>query len=428
LNERGALVYRHCSDVPDYHSELPEDTASRGRVLIHAEAAETMHDGGLQTIRTMTEAAMRDGVDIRTRHRVQRAVVHDGRVVGVEATAPDGSLLRVAARKAVVFASGGFTHDDELRKNNLALPLFAGCAAPTNEGDFLRIAMPLGAQPRNMNAAWMCPVPLEKSVQRRPDLSGIFTMVGDSMIIVNKTGRRVVNEKLQYHEIAQSFFGWDGESAEYPNLVMVGLWDQRVADVAGNDMFGSVVPSKGSTDTDHLIQGDTLEELAENIRMRYEKYVDATGGARTSEDFLDNLRATVETYNGYASQGWDPEFHRGEKPIQHVFTGATVTGDHGPNATMYPISDTGPYYATLLTGGTLDTKGGPQVDEDAKVLDDQGLPIPGLYGVGNCVAAFSGGSYWAGGATLGPILAFAYRAAEAIAADAPADRGAPARA
>ena len=40
-------------------------------------------------------------------------------------------------------------------------------------------------------------------------------------------------------------------------------------------------------------------------------------------------------------------------------------------------------------------------------------PIPGLYGVGNCVASPSARAYWAGGATLGPIIAFAYRAANA---------------
>jgi len=419
LNERGALVYRHVAEVPDYHSELPEDVANRGRVLIHAEAAETMHDGGRQTIRTMTEAAQRDGVDIRLGHRVQRVVWHEGRVVGVEATDTEGRLVRVGARKAVVFASGGFTYEDELRRNHLALPVFPGCAAQTNEGDFLRIAMPLGAQPRNMNAAWLCPIPLEKSVQRRPDLSGIFTMVGDSMIIVNKHGRRVVNEKLQYHEIAQAFFTWDGEAAEYPNLVMACVWDQRTAETAGNDMFGSIVPAPGSTDTAHVITGTTLEELAANIARRYEQYAAHTGGARTSEDFPENLRKTIATFNEYARAGHDPEFRRGEKPIQRVFTGAVPDGDAGPNPTMHPISERGPYYAALLTGGTLDTKGGPKVDEDARVLDDADQPIPGLYGVGNCVASFSGGSYWAGGATLGPIIAFAYRTAESIAQTAP---------
>jgi hypothetical protein len=47
------------------------------------------------------------------------------------------------------------------------------------------------------------------------------------------------------------------------------------------------------------------------------------------------------------------------------------------------------------------------------VLDDQDKPIPGLYGVGNCVASASARAYWAGGATIGPILGLAYLAAAA---------------
>jgi hypothetical protein len=68
---------------------------------------------------------------------------------------------------------------------------------------------------------------------------------------------------------------------------------------------------------------------------------------------------------------------------------------------------------SLVTGGTLDTKGGPRTNTEGQVLDDTGSPIPGLYGVGNCVASPSAQAYWAGGATLGPIIAFAHRAAQA---------------
>ncbi|MFD7282138.1 FAD-binding protein [Streptomyces sp. NPDC059862] len=65
----------------------------------------------------------------------------------------------------------------------------------------------------------------------------------------------------------------------------------------------------------------------------------------------------------------------------------------------------------------LDTKGGPKTTPDGQVVDDTDRPIPGLYGVGNCVASASAQAYWAGGATLGPILAFAYRAAQAAHAE-----------
>ncbi|HTF46958.1 MAG TPA: FAD-dependent oxidoreductase, partial [Pseudonocardia sp.] len=139
LAERGALPYRHCPAVPDYWSELPEDKAPYGRVLVPVDASESMSDGGENAVRTLSAAAERDGVDVRTGHRVQRVIMNGPRVVGVEATTPDGTTRRVGARKAVVFASGGFTHDDELRTNFLGVPAYRGCAAATNEGDFVRI-------------------------------------------------------------------------------------------------------------------------------------------------------------------------------------------------------------------------------------------------------------------------------------------------
>jgi 3-oxosteroid 1-dehydrogenase len=85
LNERGALEYRHCPGVPDYWAELSEDKAPAGRVLVTKQARDTMSDGGLHAVRTLSEAARKAGVDIRTGHRVQRVIVDaSGRVVGVE--------------------------------------------------------------------------------------------------------------------------------------------------------------------------------------------------------------------------------------------------------------------------------------------------------------------------------------------------------
>lgn len=76
--------------------------------------------------------------------------------------------------------------------------------------------------------------------------------------------------------------------------------------------------------------------------------------------------------------------------------------------------------------GSARTKGGPRATPDGQVLDDLGEPAPGLHGVGNCVASASGSSCWAGDATLGPIIAFAYRAAAAALAEQPTSTLVPA--
>jgi hypothetical protein len=412
LQQKGALEYRHCPDVPDYWSELPEDKAPTGRVLVPRGARETMSDGGLVGVESMTAAARRDGVDIRTGHRVQRLVVRGDAVVGVEATTTDGRTHRIAARKAVVFATGGFTHDVDLRRNFLHAPVYGGCAAMTNEGDFLAIAGPVGAQLRNMNYAWMCPIPLERAVARDPGMSGMFSVAGDSMVFVDKTGRRVVNEKLQYNELAQKFFTYDGEKGEYPYLVLVQIWDQRSQDHSASDEYGRQIVPPG-TDDSHVIRGETLEDLADAIAERLDRYKGVTGGLQLDPAFVANLRDTVERFNGFAARGVDEDFHRGEKPVQLLFNGVVKEEPGRTNPTMWPISGNGPYYASLITGGTLDTKGGPRTNSDGQVLDDTGRPVPGLYGVGNCVASASAQAYWAGGATLGPIIAFAHRAAQA---------------
>jgi 3-oxosteroid 1-dehydrogenase len=400
LSARGALEYRHCAEVPDYWAELPEDKAAQGRVLVPKDARDSMSDGGAVAVQTMSAAAERDGVDVRTAHRVQRLVLRDRAVVGVEADRPDGSVVRVRARKAVIFATGGFTHDKELRRNFLAAPIYGGCAASTNEGDFIAIASAAGAQLRNMNYAWMCPVPLEKSV------------AGDSMIFVDKHGRRVVNEKLPYNELAQTFFRWDPQACEYPNLVLMQIWDQRAQDNSASDEYGRLIVPPGVDDS-HVLRGDTLEDLAGQIDERLVKYGGVTGRLRLAEDFVRNLEPSVRRFNELARDGVDHDFHRGETAVQQLFNGPVREEAGRSNPTMWPISETGPYYAALVTGGTLDTKGGPKSTPNGQVVDDQDRPIPGLYGVGNCVASASAQAYWAGGATLGPIIAFAYRAANA---------------
>jgi hypothetical protein len=413
LSKKGALEYRHCDFVPDYWAELPEDKASKGRVLLPKDARESMSDGGEVAVRTMSGAAKRDGVDIRAGHRVQRVIKNEaGDVIGVEADTAKGRK-RFFARKAVVFCTGGFTHNLELRKNYLSAPVYGGCAAMSNEGDFIYIAGAVGAQLRNMNYAWMCPIVFEKAIARDPGLIGTFSPSGDSMIYVNKEGHRVTNEKLAYNESAQTFFQWDGARSEYPNLLLIAVWDQRSQDHSAGDEYGRFIVPPG-TDDAHVIRGATLAALSKAIGERLARYENATGGLKLAPEFEKTLEATIKRFNGFASGGRDFDFKRGERQVELLFNGSVAPSPSAPNPTMFPVSEQGPYYAALLTGGNLDTKGGPKTNVSGQVVDDQDKPIVGLYGVGNCVASASARAYWAGGATIGPILAFAYLAAAAV--------------
>jgi 3-oxosteroid 1-dehydrogenase len=250
-------------------------------------------------------------------------------------------------------------------------------------------------------------------VAKDPNMVGMFSVAGDSMIWVDKSGRRTVNEKLPYNELAQQFFVWDSAKGEYPNLVLIQVWDQRSQDGSASDEYGRLIVPSGVDDA-HVIKGATLAELAANLADRLKEFEAVTGGLDLSDDFLTNLSASVLRFNELAAGGIDHDLHRGEAAVQQLFNGEVAPNPGTTNPTMFPISVEGPYYAALVTGGTLDTKGGPKVDVDGRVVDDTNQPIQGLYGVGNCVASASARAYWAGGATIGPIIAFAHRAAQAI--------------
>lgn len=49
----------------------------------------------------------------------------------------------------------------------------------------------------------------------------------------------MVNEKLQYNELAQEFFRWDPVTANYPNRVLVSVWDQRSQEHSASGDYGN---------------------------------------------------------------------------------------------------------------------------------------------------------------------------------------------
>ncbi|WP_433207176.1 FAD-dependent oxidoreductase [Nocardia sp. CA-107356] len=416
LHELGVLDFLIVPEVLDYYSDLPENTAPHGRTLGFRVGSD--HEGiGAELIDALQHAADAHGVRLRLQSPV-RAVVVDpdsGRVNGVVSGNRAGDMQFIRALRGVVFATGGFASSSKRRRTFLRGPILAGLSARGNTGDFLDIASELGAVIDNMNEAWLTPIVLDH-VPDPP--SGAFRLPGDSMLVVNTAGQRVVNEKATYNEFTRAFFHWDPSTASYPNLPLIMIYDQWVAehcrqlpgDAPVTDGGGNPIPVQGRNDT-HELCAETLAELSHLIGRHLEKYRHLMPTATLAPGFAASLRSSIERFNRQATTGHDPDFARGATSVQRIRSGP-CHDPASPNPTMYPLSDRGPYYAVLLGPGALDTKGGPAIDADGRIRARRGGVIPGLYGAGNCVASPAGQGYWGGGATLGLAVTFGYLAGE----------------
>jgi 3-oxosteroid 1-dehydrogenase len=420
LVELGAMQVGHQPDWPSYN-ELPEDKRRFGRVIFSVDDAGEIVVGHV-AIRRLLDWITGHGGSLLTEHPVASVFVDEsGRVVGVLAR-HGAEEVRIRADQAVVFASGGFTHSERWAREYLNGMYVGGCAARTSEGDIIPVAKALGLPLLHMHAAWGAPVVLEQALDEDPALIANFSLIGDSVFSVNKYGRRACNEKTTYNDRTQSHFAWDPARAEYPNFLQFAILDERTrqhfarGDAPMDHQAGNFIPPVGE-DSRYLLRAETLEELVDLLRERLATLAGRTGDVQLADDFLPRLRETIERFDGYARTGVDPDFHRGESAIELLMHGGRADDNDLPNETMHPLAAEGPYYATILAPGSIETKGGPKVNTSLQILDGLDQPVPGLYGVGNCVASASGQAYWSGGSTWGPYVGFGLVAARSIAAD-----------
>ncbi|MCW1382753.1 FAD-binding protein [Novosphingobium sp. KCTC 2891] len=396
--------------APDYADHLPENKVPTGRALEPAVGSGSTQGGG--SLAAQLHAYLKaKNVPILTRTRVKKVIKDaSGRVIGVEALQGD-KTLRIKANKGVVFGTGGYSHNVELCDVHQPA-VYGSCSLPGSTGDFLQIAQEAGAKMGNLGLGWRTQVVLGEALQTRAIGLGAFVLPGDSMILVNKYGKRVVNEKRDYNDRTQAHFWYDPAHEEYPNHLMFMLFDERSIDA-----FGGAFPFPvKKAEQPHLIEGASWDEVFTKIDAQLAQWQNRTGGVRLAPEFAANTKQAITNFNGYAKKGVDPEFGRGnylyDRQWHLLFSarraGTTQPANPYPNNTMHPFAPKGPYYAIILAPGTLDTAGGPQINANAQVLSADGQPIPGLYAAGNCIAAPTGQAYLGAGATIGPAVTFGY--------------------
>lgn len=400
----------------DYADHLPENKGIRGRILF-SKGPDGKLGYGINLVRLFEEWAKKNGINIVTDCRATDLIMKDGRAVGVEAES-SGGKVRMLARQGVMFGTGGYSHNIDLMRDFQPGPVYGGCSAPTNTGDFIPIAGRCGAKIGNTHGAWRSDSAIELFLGNPDGMSNIFFMLGDSIILVDKYGKRYVDEKRNYNDRGRMHFEWDAQNAEYKNMLTFLVSDERTASMWQGQM---PYPLKGDPLPGYLIKADDLDTLADKIAERLGKIAGSTGNFSLAPSFKEGLKETVEKFNGYAAEGKDPEFRRGDFDYDREWASSPPSDPAAEwpekgseNHTMHPIGKP-PYYAVILGSGTLDTNGGPVIDGRARVLDWNERPIEGLYGAGNCIASPTSDAYWGGGSTIGPAMTFGYIAGKQLA-------------
>lgn len=357
----------------------------------------SMHlvNGNALVARLLKSAADRN-VDLRTRAKAIGLLRDDARVTGARVEI-DGVLHEVRASRGVVLACGGFPHDVARRARTFAYTPSGNehwSAAPrTNTGDGIRLGESIGGRfndALDAPAAW---APVSLVPQRGGDVAfaHLIERAKPGVIAVTRAGQRFVNEASSYHDFMSALLGTTPRGAEVCAWLICDHRFQRRYGLGFSKPFPFAVSTY--VRSGYLKRGATLAELAAVCG------IDGQG-----------LANTVATYNTYAKDGFDPQFHKGSTPYNRVQGDLT----HEPNPCLAPIEN-GPFYAVKLLPGSLGTFAGLATDANARVLDRHDHAIPGLYAVGNDSASMMGGCYPSGGITLGPAMTFGYLAGLSLA-------------
>lgn len=325
-------------------------------------------------------------IDIALGRRVDRLLRANGAVVGV---AVDDDEVRAGA---VVLTTGGFGANPTMWHEHLPSTGASGASiyfigAEGAQGDALQFAAQVGAGVVGHDRCLLMAVPDFM-------ISDYEVYLPSWLMIVNREGRRVVDETTSYavleiafQEHAPLFAIFDDAARnsaarrESKQTIMAGTAEDKHPPVDASPNFNTETIDE-MVRVGRVKRGDTPEELGARLGINPE-----------------GLASTLERYNGFVKDGEDREFFK--KP-----------------AGMAPLL-TPPYYGTEMRRRILAlTSKGPTIDADAHVLDRSGAPIPGLFAGGECAGGVLGNVYMGSGNAYANALVFGRTAGQSAARDA----------
>ncbi len=280
-------------------------------------------------------------------------LTHEGNAV-TGALAEDGQNQYRITAKATVLATGGYGNNKELLPPILRESLYYGPVSATGDGHIM--AMELGIPMQYMQYGKVYP----NGIEVAPGLAkstwhgSVGTCRDASTLIVDRSGNRVVNENGLAENIRARLY-------EQPDKTLF-----LVMDASTFQMFRDLIVNSSKSATQEQIDEWLKVNGAEPPVFTSGDSLKAAAEAAGVDG--DALEKTVARFNEMVAAGTDTDF--GRTPL--------MAFGEGP----YYLVEQKPRFATTL--------GGVRISTNMEVLDEEELPIPGLYAAGEIVGGVQG--------------------------------------
>jgi 3-oxosteroid 1-dehydrogenase len=358
-----------------------------GRAIRAKLKGQRLVTGGNAIQGQMVEAALKAGVDIRLNTPVKRIVVEDGRAVGV-IVEKDGTEQRIDARLGILINAGGYARNQQMLDRYIpGMSAENTNVGPGDTGEMIEAGGAAGAALVQMDGfigGQVTLPPGSEGSPHKPMVQG--DMAKPHALVVDQGGERFVSESSNYTDFTRAQLERNRQKPAIPSWM---VFDSQYIDtyMLAGTMAGAKKP-QAWYDAGYLHQANSIEELATGLDIDPAK-----------------LRATVDRFNGFARNGHDEDFHRGDS-VFDKFVGDSLT------KTTLGTVEKGPFYAIPVYPGDVGTFGGMLTDEYARVLREDGSPIPGLYATGTSAASVMGKASPAAGVNVGQSFTWGYVAAK----------------
>lgn len=279
----------------------------------------------------------------------------EGNVVGLIAREETGRKHIIHA-KSVILTTGGYGNNKQLLSKELGKVLFYGTKSSNGEGLMMATKEGVDAATRMMEYGKIYPNGIEVSNgYAKSTIGGNIAVLRENGLLVNKSGKRVVNERASNHDIL------DVLMKEQDQTLYI-LLDQEHFEIFRREVAEGGISSQdidrwlenNGERTPHFYHAESLEKLAELASM-----------PETS------LKETVAKYNSFVRDGEDKDFHREARFLKKE------VGE-------------GPYYLVEQKPRFATTMGGLVVNDTLEVVNKKGNVINGLYAAGEVVGGVMG--------------------------------------